>query len=184
MPAKTDSENDYRHGPPVISNHQPVMNALRKVQFDEVARALCPGPRVGRTFPFQAKGSKTFTPAWWKSRVLRVATVRSCRSAVAAIRLSLYGIAPPEARSFASNCAQRMPVAASIGRQTRFSTPPQTKARIAFGAARVPSGQCQADFAEDDRIHANSSFVGAEPFQNLQLGEGLVASLNTLASTR
>jgi hypothetical protein len=63
-----------------------------------------------------SNGFTTGTPALAKSRLLRVATVRPWANAVAAIMLSLTGIASPAARSLARSVAQRSPVVASHGR--------------------------------------------------------------------
>lgn len=50
-------------------------------------------PRTSDQWPRSAAGSTTTTPAASKSRRLRVTTARSCVSAVAAMKLSLIGIA-------------------------------------------------------------------------------------------
>ena len=64
-----------------------------------------------------SNGSTTATPAFSKSARFRVAMASPCTRAVAAIRLSLSGIARPDARRPAIDSAQRRPVAASHGKQ-------------------------------------------------------------------
>src|SRR5258708_2785964 len=66
--------------------------------------------QVRAGFSFQSNGSRILTPAALKSRVLRVTTTALWTRAVAAIMLSLIGIALPAARRSASNFAQRRPV--------------------------------------------------------------------------
>ena len=70
-----------------------------------------------------SNGSITATPAFSKSTRFRVAMVSPCTRAVAAIGLSLIGIARSDARRPAISSAQRRPVAASHGKQCSRPTP-------------------------------------------------------------
>ena len=101
------------------------------------------------------------TPARWKSRVFRVATVRPWTRAVAAIMLSLIGMACPAARKSARILAQRRPVAASRGRlvnsgvQMRLSSEsgdarPDDLARLGRLAPGVQDRDLTAQFVETD----------------------------------
>src|SRR5690606_33227773 len=73
--------------------------------------------------PAGRNGSITRTPVFSKSSIFRVASVRSYASALAAIRLSLIGIACPCLLRLASNSAQRRPVVASHGRHVTLEIP-------------------------------------------------------------
>ena len=77
--------------------------------------------------PRPSNGSSTSTPAFSKSARFRVATTNPCASAVAAIRLSLTGMAVPDVRRSARSLAQRRPVAASHGRHCSRPTPPSNQ---------------------------------------------------------
>src|ERR1035437_2863479 len=94
--------------------------------------------------PQPTNGSTIRTPAFTKSARFRVATARPWTSAVAAMRLSLIGMAFPVVRRRASSSAHFSPVSASQGRQLRTPTPASNqRSRAArflpLGRMRIPN---------------------------------------------
>src|ERR1039457_2080929 len=84
------------------------------------------------------------TPAFTKSARFRVATARPWTTAVAAMRLSLIGMAFPVVRRRASSSAHFRPVSASQGRQWRRLTPSSNQRSRAvrflpLGRIRIPN---------------------------------------------
>lgn len=143
-------------------------------------------PRLGvYQWSGSAAGSTTVTCAASKSRRLRVAIAMSCVSAVAAMRLSLIGIARPSARSVASSSAQRSPVGASHGMQCNLCTPSSNQRssrlrRRPLGSSRMPkriSPRMIGSTASSGSLCASQSTIR-------WFGRGLVASDRTFASTR
>jgi hypothetical protein len=142
-------------------------------------------PLFGALHGSSRAGSTIATPAESKSRRLRVATARSCASAVAAIKLSLIGIARPSARSPASISAQRSPVEASHGMHCNLLTPSsnQRSSRL----LRRPRGSRSMPKRISPRMTgstASSGSLRASQSTTRRSGAGLVASESTFASTR
>lgn len=138
----------------------------------------------GATHQRRANGSTSFTPDFSKSARFRVATVSPCLSAVAAMRLSLIGIARPAARSVASSCAHRRAVSTSHDRQCRRLTPVSNQCsrpvrRLPIGSRRMPKRTSPRMMGSTTRsrswVLSQSTATGS--------GVALVGSLRTLAST-
>ena len=99
---------------------------------------------LGSSGGVYTNGSTIRTPAFTKSARFRVATARPWTTAVAAMRLSLIGMAFPVVRRRASSSAHFSPVSASQGRQWRRPTPASNqRSRVArflpLGRMRIPN---------------------------------------------
>jgi len=132
-----------------------------------------------------SNGSRTSTPAVQKSVALRVTTVRRCVRAVAAIRLSLTGIAVPAARIAARIPAQQRPVSRVQSRQVMRPTPRsnQSSSRL----RRLPDGNRSIPNRSSPRMMGSTAI--ARSFRRSQSmtvssGCGFVGSLRIFASTR
>ena len=132
-----------------------------------------------------SNGSTTATPAFSKSARFRVAMASPCTRAVAAIRLSLIGIARPDARRPAINSAQRRPVAASHGRQCSRPTPSANQR--SSRARRRPRDRRRMPNRTSPRMIGSTtscrSFFRSQATTSA-FGAGFVGSLRTFASTR
>jgi hypothetical protein len=133
----------------------------------------------------KVNGSTIRTAAFAKSELFRVATVRSCVSAVAAMRLSLIGIALPERRRFAISSAHWSPVSASHGRQCKRCAPASNHRSSAvrflpFGNSRTPNRSSPRMIGST----AMSRSFARSHSTTRGSGFGFVGSLRTLASTR
>ena len=94
--------------------------------------------------PQPTNGSTIRTPAFTKSARFRVTTARPWTIAVAAMRLSLIGMAFPAVRRRASSSAHFSPVSASHGRQWRRPAPASNqRSRVVrflpLGRMRIPN---------------------------------------------
>ena len=131
------------------------------------------------------KGSTTRTLAFSKSLTLRVATINPCSKAVAAMRLSLNGMARPDARSSASSRAQRSALSDSHGRHSIPCMPARNQRSslcrfCPHGSRRIPnliSPRMIGSTAISRSLRRSHSTTPA-------CGLRLVGSLRTLASTR
>jgi hypothetical protein len=144
--------------------------------------ARCSGASLGCQ---RTNGSTRRTPACAKSARFRVATAKSWTAAVAAMRLSLIGMAFPVLRRRASNSAHFRPVSASQGKQWRRPTPRSNQCSRAvrflpFGRIRIPnrSSPRMTGSTAMSRSCARSHSMTAGS------GLGFVGSLRTLASTK
>ena len=117
---------------------------------------------LNKGIPYYAKGSRTRTRAALKSRTLRVTTVRSCSSAVAAIIPSRIGIAFPLCRRSETNRAHRqmsqpfevgLGDPAPVGRASGVASPTSS-----WGAAwAMPRGQAKCG-SNGHRAQSRKSF--------------------------
>ena len=105
-------------------------------------QSACPSRSLGTSGCYE-NGFSTGTPAWRKSAVFRVATVRPCARAAAAMRLSFTGMARPFVFSRARRRAQAAAFAVSKSRKWRRWTPTGGSGVIKSGAGKsvVPEGQ-------------------------------------------
>ena len=132
-----------------------------------------------------AKGSMMLTLAFSKSTRLRVTIVKSWTRAVAAIRLSLTGIACPAARRLASSCAHLKPVSASHGKHRSLWMPASNhRSRLArllpLRSRRIPKRTSPRMIGST----TISRSLSRSQSTTLEAGTFLVGSLRTLASTR
>ncbi len=132
-----------------------------------------------------ANGFITFTPAGSKSVTFLVTTMSPCTRAVAAIRLSLMGIARPRTRRLASNAAQCKPVSASHGKQWRRRTPSSNHCSRA--ARLFPRGNQRIPNLTSPSMTGSTAITLScrrSHSTTESCGFGRVGSLSTLASTR
>ena len=137
----------------------------------------CSSPDVlgagSRTYarPQPTNGSTMRTPAFTKSARFRVATARPWTTAVAAMRLSLIGMAFPVVRRRASSSAHFRPVSASQGRQWRRPTP---RVEPAFQGGPLPSlgkdENPESQFAKNDGIDGDVWLMCAKPRHDTRIG--------------
>ena len=142
---------------------------------------------LGRTFarPQATNGLTRRTPAFTKSARFRVATARPWTAAVAAMRLSLIGMALPVVRRRASSSAHFSPVSASQGRQWRRRAPASNQRSRA--ARFLPLGRRRIPNRSSPRITGSTAISGSCARSHATTpgsGVGFVGSLRTLASTR
>lgn len=117
--------------------------------------------------------------------MLRVATLRSCASAEAAIRLSLIGMERPLAFNRARSLAQTAPVGWSKSTTLNRSQPAanHSSSRRRFR----PGGRSRIPYSISPRtigLTAMPCSFWRSQFKTLPSGCGLVGSLRTLESTR
>lgn len=132
-----------------------------------------------------SNGFSTVTPAFRKSFVFRVATISPCASAVAAMRLSLIGMARPFFFSRASSRAHAAAVAVSKSSTRMRWTPPPN--HCSNRARRRPAGSSRMPYSSSPRMTGlTASWRSCRRSQSSARASGayLVGSLRTLASTR
>ena len=125
------------------------------------------------------------TPAFLKSALFRVTTVSPWPAAVAAIRLSLSGMAFPVLRSRANSSAHLNPASASHAKQWRRPTPVSNQRSksvrfLPFGRVRIPN-RSSPSMKGSTAISASCARSHSITYGS---GVGFVASLRILASTR
>jgi len=140
--------------------------------------------KITSRFRITERGSMILTPACSKSMRLRVTTVKSWTSAVAAIRLSLMGIAHPAMRRLANSCVHLKPVFASHAKQRSLWTPASNhrsrQARLLpLRSRRMPKRNSRRMIGST----TISRSFSRSPSTTLESGTFLVGSLRTLAST-
>jgi hypothetical protein len=138
-----------------------------------------------RSSYLKSNGFSTVAPAARKSSTSRVATVRRCSKAVAAMRLSLIGIARPFFFRRASNRAQEAAVAASKSRTCIRETPARNHS--SSRVRRRLAGMIKIPYSNSPRtmgLSASSCSYSRSQARTDEPGAGLVGSLRMLASTR
>src|SRR5215470_16166132 len=119
-----------------------------------------------------------------ESTRFRVTTVRPWTRAVAAMRLSLMGMARPAVRRPASSCAHLKPVSASHGKQRSLRTPASNHrsslVRLLPLRSKGMPKRCSPRMIGSTAI---SRSLSRSHSTTLALGSFLVGSLRTLTST-
>src|ERR1035441_10249616 len=154
------------------------MNTLRKGQFDELAKALplSPWERAGAraSAPLSGEGIENL-----HSGLLEIAGIAGGDREVMQERGrgDEAVLVWHRATGSAKLREQLRPAYAcgGINRQTDEVLNPLRKPKLETLSARPGGHQlnAEADFAEDDRIHHQLGFVGAEPLQHLRFGRRL-----------
>ena len=132
-----------------------------------------------------SNGFSAFKPAFLKSRVFRVAIVRSCWSAVAAIIPSSRGIVSPFCFKSTTSLAQRRLIVASHGRHSMVC---MSASNHCSSYLRLrPRGSARMPIHSSPRMMESTTrflWLALNQSMPLLLGAGFVGSLSTFASTR
>lgn len=159
------------------------VDRLGRTGSDENGAAGSEGLR--RAELLQTNGFNMSSPVASKSLRFLVTRQRLCVRAVAAMKLSLTGIALPPERRCARSSAQRSPVCESQARQW-IRRIPSSNQRLSL-LRRRPVSRRRIPYRISPKITGSTassrSFVWSQS-TTLFEGSGFIASLNTLASTR